>query len=459
MFVRPAVFLGAFAFLLTGIGQSIPDSLLAADPAVGPLVEYVRKPDASYRWKRVSEGQIGHARYTELLLNSQTWKGIAWKHQLFVIVPDNVKPDSRHAMLMVSNGAWNPDRPASRVMLEGDDARNLAKLAADLREPAALLLDVPNQPLFNGYEDAIIAYTFDQYLKTGDSTWPLLLPMVNSAVRAMDAVQEYSKQDRSLDVREFTVTGISKRGWTTWLTGAVDRRVVGIVPVVIDMLNSKAHSKLEVASFGHYSEQIRDYTAYHIQERMDTPRGQELRSMCDPYSYRQTLTMPKLLMMGTNDPYWPLESANLYWDDLLGEKYLLYVPNAGHGFGDARYIGGLLAFQEHVASGKRLPKLKWNYTPGPTTLHLTIESDLKPQSVLVWTASANTRDFRSSTWTSKPTVEQSQSYGFDLPIPQAGFAAVIGEARFDNGALPYFLSTNVRVVGNLAKHPAPNRRD
>jgi hypothetical protein len=33
MFLRPTVFLGAFAFLLTGIGQSIPDSLLAADPA------------------------------------------------------------------------------------------------------------------------------------------------------------------------------------------------------------------------------------------------------------------------------------------------------------------------------------------------------------------------------------------------------------------------------------------
>jgi PhoPQ-activated pathogenicity-related protein len=458
---RRFVFAVAFVFLLTGFWQAAAESIFAENLRQGPLADYVRKPDPSYRWEKRSEGRIGQARYAELLLTSQTWKDIVWKHQLFVITPDNVDPAAKHAMLLIAGGAWNPDRPkAGEIMQPQGEVGELAMIATRLREPAALLMDVPVQPLFgNMYEDTIIAYTFDKYLQTGDSTWPLLLPMVKSAVRAMDAVQAFSKQNSSLNIEKFTVRGISKRGWTTWLTGAVDGRVAGIVPIVIDMLNMKPHAQLELSSFGHFAENVRDYTERHLQQRMNTPGGQALRRIVDPYAYLDTLTMPKLLMMGTNDPYWPLESANLYWNDLSGEKYLLYAPNEGHGFGGPRRAGSFLAFQEHVAKGKRLPKLSWKYELGATSLQLTVESDLKPQSVAAWTATANTRDFRDSKWTSQAIAEQNGAYVFALSVPEKGFAAVFGEARFANEPIPYFLSTNVHVVGKSQKEPLTKRHD
>ena len=127
------------------------------------------------------------------------------------------------------------------------------------------------------------------------------------------------KKEWGLDVETFTITGASKRGWTTWLTGAVDDRAVAIAPMVIDMLNMSQHTKLQRASFGgKSSEQIDDYEG--LDEQIDTPRGVALRKIVDPWEYRERLTQPKLVILGTNDRYWPLDACNLYWNDLAGRE-------------------------------------------------------------------------------------------------------------------------------------------
>ena len=39
------------------------------------------------------------------------------------------------------------------------------------------------------------------------------------------------------NLKKFMVAGGSKRGWTTWTTAAVDKRVFGAIPIVMDMLD------------------------------------------------------------------------------------------------------------------------------------------------------------------------------------------------------------------------------
>jgi PhoPQ-activated pathogenicity-related protein len=420
-------------------------------PDAGPLHTYVKQADDTYRWEKRQEGTIGKATWAELILTSQHWKDTTWRHQLFVIKPSEVH-NAGQAILLIDGGAWKDelagapagDKPAKLPQ----EVSILAQVAERVKSPVAVLKQVPNQPIFDGLtEDGAISYTFEQFLNTRDATWPLLLPMVKSAVRGMDAVQEFGKKEWSFEVKNFTLTGASKRGWTTWLTASVDPRVNAFAPMVIDTLNMSAQMKLQIESFGQFSEQIQDYTKRGIQQQGATEAGQMLERIVDPYSYRSLLKQPKVILLGTNDPYWPLEALNLYWGELDGQKHILYVPNNGHGLNDfTRIIGTVSALHRQAAGGKALAKLTWELDDDKGNVVLTVKADSKPSKVSAWTATAETRDFRQSKWTSQPTEQFGDAYRYELPAPKSGFAAVFGEAVFDADSQPYYLSTNVKVV-------------
>ena len=56
--------------------------------------------------------------------------------------------------------------------------------------------------------------------------------------RAMDMVQGFTKKIRVQSPEKFILSGISKRGWTSWLASAVDtRRVIGFIPIVFDFID------------------------------------------------------------------------------------------------------------------------------------------------------------------------------------------------------------------------------
>jgi PhoPQ-activated pathogenicity-related protein len=157
-----------------------------------------------------------------------------------------------------------------------------------------------------------------------------------------------------------------------------------------------------------------------------------------------------LIILGTNDPYWTLDSLNLYWDQLSGDKYCLYVPNKGHGIEDfPRVVGGIVAFHRAAVGELTLPKLKWEYTNGDGKLSLALSCDVPEERVVVWTARSASKDFRQAEWTSREIRDAKGRYFHDLEVPKNGdgYAAMFAEAAFDGGELPYYLSTNVRIVG------------
>lgn len=101
---------------------------------------------------------------------------------------------------------------------------------------------IPNEPITfptdpthaNRDEDAIIAFTWAHFHdNTSAPEWLLRLPMTKAAVRSLDTTTSFLKEKTGNDVQKFIVAGASKRGWATWTTGAVDKRVVAICPMVM----------------------------------------------------------------------------------------------------------------------------------------------------------------------------------------------------------------------------------
>lgn len=419
--------------------------LAAAGPGRADLLDYVKKPEPAYAWKLKGKHDLPAGTVYDLQLVSQAWQGITWEHQLQVYQPKGVKPAS--TLLL-----WNQGGRASvGSMGFGLD------LARKMNAPCAFLYGIPNQPLLGGKkEDALIAETFVRFLDSKDENWPLLFPMAKSVTRAMDAVQALADREGWAKIDRFLITGASKRGWTAWLTAAADARVVGIAPMVFDNLNFFAQMPHQIEVWGGYSEQIGDYTEQNLQEKMNTERGFHLTRVIDPYTYRDRLGLPKLIINGSNDRYWATDALNLYWDALLPPKWVLYVPNYGHSLEDyTRVFHACTAFTRAVAAGRALPHLEWSFAPSADSLRLTVTADTEAKEARIWVARAATKDFRASRWEAVPMRRESAPEGHaaalvgEVETPASGYLAAFGEVAFtQEEGRPFTLSTQPSIVGS-----------
>ena len=428
----------------------------AAQLAFGTaLDDYVAAPDENYKYSVVKT--ITGPGYTGYVLDmtSQAWRSKSevnrtlWQHWLTIVKPDNATADT--ALLWINGGNNGGSAPSSIDPILGAVASQVNTVIADLRM-------VPNQPLVfpDGgrprSEDAIIAYTFDKYVKTGDATWPLLLPMVKSAVRAMDTVHDHLSKvsGGKTNISKFVVSGGSKRGWTTWLTAAVDKRVIAIIPAVIDVLNMDEQMKHHFSAYGFYSNAIEDYEEMKVFQRLDTPEGQALIKFVDPYEYRDRYTIPKFGVNSTGDQFFLPDSAQFYFHDLPGEKYLRYVPNTDHGLNSIEAPMSLIVFYKSILAGSARPKFTWEVKDDGS---IVVKTTTTPTQVNLWQATnPKKRDFRLETigavWKSSPlAAEGTNTYIAKVPEPEEGWTAFFVELVFDSGSLiPFKFTTEVHVV-------------
>ncbi|MFM1920883.1 MAG: hypothetical protein RLZZ303_2517 [Candidatus Hydrogenedentota bacterium] len=484
------------------------------------LDQYVREPDPAFRFQQAGQpfnlslGLFNAGVAYNLYMVSGLWRtsadidvsgfdGISWKHNVTIVNPTNRVHDT--AVLLVSGGSRN-DAPPDAASLFDVSAPELGLATG---APLVIVDDIPAQPIAfrndsvaQRVEDALIAYSYDRFLDDFDAgrplypaaadPWPAVHPMARAAVRAMDASQNFM-QSIGEPIDDFIVTGASKRGWTTWLTGITDCRVKAIAPIVFDVLNIDENMIAQQRSLatqtfgvtGGFSDAVLDYTAFNIFGRLANVSADdaalELLAQVDPYEYRERVIVPKLLLNATGDEFFLSDSAQYYIDDLSGETSLSYIPNVGHGLGanafsiedtnSALFVltGWILGVLQDVER----PAVNWAF-PDDNTIVVDLDdpSGGTPE-VRLWSINNPThRDFRKPitdaigrTWTSQVLSRQSNgTYIGTVATPANGWTAYYIQVRFESDAQPEFnipglpdsefvFSTPIRVVPDVYPQP------
>jgi PhoPQ-activated pathogenicity-related protein len=279
--------------------------------------------------------------------------------------------------------------------------------------------------------------------------------MVKSVVKAMDVLQAFAKREWNTAIDKFVIAGASKRGWTTWLTAAADKRIGAIAPVVIDVINMREQMPRQLKTFGAYSARLAAYSSRGLLPIPETPAGQRLLNMVDPWAYRERLTIPKLIINGTNDFYWATDALNLYWDGIPQDKWVFYIPNAGHNLRRQDrpqreqlndLVTALAAFTRHQISGAPMPSLRWRHETVNGKPRLTIDAAPRPVGARLWIAESATTDFRTIQWKEQPlTFADGKIIGEVMP-PERGHVAFFGELEYEIDGLRYQLSTQMRMT-------------
>jgi len=454
--MRPIYFAISALFILAACSSPDPKTNLAAEPF--PLKLYVETPDEAFRYE-IRETVRGES-WTEyrVYLVSGTWlteeevDEPEWWHWLTMVVPDDLR--ETEALMHIGGGSRGDTiaKPAKKGMI--DAALATGSVISHISNIPFQPTDYKKDEKEAVYEDALIAFGWLQFLEGGASEdlqpWLARFPMTRAVVRAMDVVQDICNTKHQ-PVEEFFVCGASKRGWTTWAVAAVDDRVMGMAPVVIDLLNVVPSFQHHWQCYGEWAPAIDDYVDQGIMNWIETDEFLTMLKLVEPYQFLDRLTMPKLLINATCDEFFVTDSWKFYWDDLQGESYLQYVPNVGHGLHGSYLPENLISFYHSTITDARIPGFDWSIQDN------TIIAEVEPASdyqIRLWEAvNPEGRDFKSyvigrEAWKMKAIdINESGRYTIPIASPDKGFKGALVEVVFKpDSQFPLKLTTGTLVT-------------
>ncbi|MDE1462892.1 PhoPQ-activated protein PqaA family protein [Spartinivicinus poritis] len=371
---------------------------------------FIAKKSIQPNWKLIDTNVHDSITIYTYELTSQFWPdksisdaGKHWKHKLTLYIPNQLQ--SKQALLFINGGTRFPEQQPHQPKLVPLDFIGIAKetdtLVADLQ-------DIPNQYLrfddgIARREDGIMAYTWNQYMDdpAKHAFWSAHLPMTKAVVVAMDVIQQEAENQQYPKPEHFALSGASKRGWAAWLATLADQRVNAIIPIVIDILNTKQNLLHIKNSLEDWPLAFRDYVQQGVTKRIGSSQFSQLMKIEDPITYlsksqyKARLSIPKYIINASSDDFFVPDSLNQYIDYLPGETVIRIVPNQRH-YIDFTIAGKALKnYYKMIVDNAHRPTLHWHASKDNHQVKITTR--FKPTHVKLWQAyNPEKRDFRIS---------------------------------------------------------------
>lgn len=410
------------------------------------LKQFMAKPEPAYKWALNEKIETKVSTFYNFSLTSLTFNNKNWNHTVNIIVPKVIKTKGI-ALILNAQGK------------SSDDLSKIADISVALIGcPLIMVWDVPNT---NGgtSEDSDIANSLLAAINTKDVYKAINLPMAKAVLKAMDMADEFLPTINITDIKKYVITGGSKNGWTCWLAAASgDKRIAGIAPIVFDFLDINKQLDMQKEMYGNYSQRINDYTSVGMPEFSKTPEGRKLINTVDPITYIDEIKIPKLIINATNDSFWTINSANIYWNRLKGDKYLLYMPNQDH---NTRIGGGninpidmmpvlttLLTFVGKCAGYNTMDNIQWTWEVNKSNVKCNIKGINNGEIInaQAYINSAPTKDFRASKFDFTP-MNKNNDGTFSIEIPQTNkYQTAICQVTIKNNNIAYSVFTTPQII-------------
>ncbi len=267
---------------------------------------------------------------TQLTYFSETWKGEEIRIHAYLYYPVGAK---RLPGVVLAHGF-------------GDKADSMAPFARDLARLgyATLAYSAPGQGNSTGPRNNQSNFA---RIETGpQDSW--LARNIMAARRALSVLETLPEVDKD----RLAFLGGSQGGITTFLTTALDPRVKAAVPVVAS---------------GDFIGAIRSGGAANFiapgRVNANAPESVVLLSSYDVLGYAPLIRVPTLMLIGTDDEFFPLPGAVKTYEALAGPRAIDLLPNAGHAGEEDWNLSAYLFLEQQVRNGTPLPRVTARVEP------------------------------------------------------------------------------------------------